>query len=109
MPRTWKPYPEDAISLAAFRWLANTIENFAIELYATDRGSFDEVEGVLRNTLKELQHTRRNFAVSPEDCPDGYVLCHGICAPSCEVLAEASAVKAVRQQPVKPARGKGKR
>ena len=111
MPTTWKPYPEDAISLAAFRWLANTIENFAIELYATDRGSFEEVEGVLRNTLKELQHTRRRFAVSPGEngCPDGYVLCHGICAPSCDELALASAVKAGPQQPVKGGkRGKGK-
>ena len=27
-----------------------------------------------------------NFAVPDEDngCPDGYVLCHGVCAPSCD-------------------------
>ncbi|HJR59708.1 MAG TPA: hypothetical protein VJ813_09930 [Vicinamibacterales bacterium] len=81
------------MSLAAFRWLANTIENFAIELYATDRESFRKVEGVLRNTLKQLKETRKDFAVSEEEngCPDGYVLCHGICAPSCEYLSEASA------------------
>ena len=52
--RHWDPSPEDGISLAALRWFANTIENFAIELYATDRRSFTQVENVLRNTLKEL-------------------------------------------------------
>ena len=93
MPRTWEPSPKDAMALAAFRWLANTIENFSIELYATDRDSFSKVEDVLRNTLKELQATKRSFAVPQEEngCPDGYVLCHGICAPSCESLEEASA------------------
>jgi hypothetical protein len=95
MPRKWEPSSGDAMSLAAFRWLANTIENAAIELYATDRASFSKVEDLLRNTLKELQAARRSFAVSEEEngCPDGYVLCHGICAPSCEFSAEGSAAR----------------
>jgi hypothetical protein len=93
MPKTWKSSPDDAMSLAALRWMANTIENFAIELYATDRESFSEVEEVLRNTLKELKRTRRSFAVAQEEngCPDGWILCHGICVPSCEELALAAA------------------
>ena len=86
MPRRWEPSTEDAFSLAAFRWFANTIENVAIELYATDRKSFTQVEDILRDTLKELRGVRTRFAVSEEEngCPDGYVLCHGVCAPSCE-------------------------
>jgi hypothetical protein len=74
------------MSLAAVRWLANSIENLGIELYATDRESFPEIERVLRSTLEELRGIRVQFAVSEEEngCPDGYVLCHGICAPSCD-------------------------
>ena len=87
MTRQWEPSPKDAMSLAAFRWLANSIENFSIEAYATDRQSFEAVEAVLRNTLKELKQVRQRYTVSPDDsCPEGYVLCHGVCAPSCEVM-----------------------
>jgi hypothetical protein len=86
MPRRWEPSAEDGMSLAAFRWFANTIENFAIELYATDRESFPEIERILRNTLKELRQSRKQFGLTSEDdCPDGYVLCHGVCAPSCDM------------------------
>jgi hypothetical protein len=83
------------MSLAAFRWLANTIENFSIELYATDRESFPAVEQILRNTLKELRHARKQFGLSAEDdCPDGYVLCHGVCSPSCDMeMYEVTASK----------------
>jgi len=103
MPRSWEPSAEDGMSLAAFRWFANTIENFAIELYATDRRSYEDVETVLRNTLKELRSVRRGFTLSNDDdsCPDGYVLCHGVCSPSCEVeVGDLSAKESVR--------GKGK-
>ena len=99
MPRTWEPSPLDATSLAAFRLFANTIENFAIELYTTDRDSYEEIERVLRDTLKELKAVRMRFAVPDEEdgCPDGWVLCHGICAPSCDFLAEAAPEAAARQ------------
>ena len=86
MRREWKPSSEDAISLAAVRWLANSIENLSIELYATNRESFPDIERVLRGTLEKLRGVRAQFAVSEEEngCPEGYVLCHGICAPSCD-------------------------
>jgi hypothetical protein len=109
MPRTWKPSPDDAMSLAALRWMANTIENFAIELYATDRESFREVEEVLRNTLKELKRTKRSFAVPQEEngCPDGWILCHGICVPSCEELALAAAGRKAPGRQTKRGKGRG--
>jgi len=109
MPRTWKPSPDDAMSLAALRWMANTIENFAIELYATDRESFSEVEEVLRNTLKELKRTKRSFAVSPGEngCPDGWILCHGICVPSCEELALAAVGRKAPGRQMKRGKGRG--
>jgi hypothetical protein len=97
------------MSLAAFRWFANTIENFAIELYATDRDSYEEVEGVLRNTLKELQRVRRGFLVPQEEngCPDGYVLCDGVCMPSCDV--EIGNIASAAAGTSRGAKGKKKR
>jgi hypothetical protein len=94
MPTDWEPSPQDAMRLAALRWFANTIENFSIELYATDRTSFEAVETVLRETLRELKSLRAQFPLSANRCPDGYVLCHGVCSPSCdgEEEAEAAAV-----------------
>jgi hypothetical protein len=111
MPRRWEPSAGDATSLAAFRWFANTIENFAIELYATDRRSYEDVEIVLRNTLKDLKGIRANFAVSQEEngCPDGYVLCDGVCAPSCDFEAgEITAASSVSSGG-KNAKKKGKK
>lgn len=91
MPGRWEPSPEDTMSLAAFRWFANTIENFAIELYATDRGSFEEIETVLRTTLHELNGVRTRIKLSADSgCPDGFVMCEGMCAPSCDMEAEAA-------------------
>jgi len=111
MPRRWEPSGEDATSLAAFRWFANTIENFAIELYATDRTSYGEIETVLRNTLKELKAVRTHFAVSQEEngCPDGYVLCHGVCAPSCESEDVEAFEAAAASRGKANAKGKGKK
>jgi hypothetical protein len=86
--RKWEPSSNDATAFAAFRWFANTIENDALELYATDRRHFPEIERVLRETLKELKRVRESSALrSGEEeggCPDGWVLCDGICKPSCD-------------------------
>jgi hypothetical protein len=83
--RTWEPSTNDAMSLAAFRWFANALENASVEVYATNRASFKEVEEVLRHALNDLGQVRKRYAVTPEEngCPDGYVLCDGICAPAC--------------------------
>lgn len=107
MSTEWNPSSNDAMSLAAFRWFANTIETFAIELYATDRDSFKAVEGVLRSTLKELQRIKVKPVVPEDDhgCPDGYVLCHGICQPSCDDLLGEAAI--AERQPPKGGKKKG--
>jgi hypothetical protein len=84
--RTWEPSPKDVTNIAAFRWFANQIENEALELYATDRAHFARLEEVLRHTLKQIGHIREK-AFIPQDengCPDGWVLCDGICRPSCD-------------------------
>jgi hypothetical protein len=91
--RKWEPLPTDAISLAAFRWFANSIENHAIALYATRPEVYHHVEAVLRQTLAQLDGLKRQFGVSQEEngCPDGYVWCHNVCAPSCDGVEAASA------------------
>ena len=92
--RNWEPSPNDATNIAAFRWFANTIENEALELYTTDQAHFARIEAVLRNTLKDLYYIREKAfrAMEENGCPDGWVLCDGICKPSCDGLeAEASA------------------
>lgn len=84
--RTWEPSSNDAMSLAAFRWFANTLENVAIEVYATKRESFDQIENVLRHALEDMGRLKKQYQVSQEEngCPDGYVLCNGVCAPVCD-------------------------
>ena len=88
--REWHPSGNDAPSFAAFRWFANTIENEAMELYATDRENFKEIEEILRGTLRELASMRVRAAIPKDDCPDGWVLCNGICAPSCDQIGEVA-------------------
>lgn len=86
-PRLWKAHPEDAIRLAALRWFAIEIERLTIEVYASDRTKFVEMERELRHTLKRLGRTRKTvqrLALGDEDCPMGYLLCKdGLCAPMC--------------------------
>jgi len=85
--RTWEPSPTDATSLAAFRWFANALENASVELYATNRASYKQVEEALRQALSQLGRLQKEYAVAQEEngCPDGYVLCaDGICAPACD-------------------------
>ena len=91
MPRKWEPSAKDATALAAFRWLANTIENESVALYVTERDCFREIEDVLRRALRELKYLKTNYAVPAEEngCPDGWVLCDGVCQPSCDQIEEA--------------------
>jgi hypothetical protein len=90
-PREWTPSPKDATSFAAFRWFANAIENESMELYATSRETYEHIESVLRNTMKELAELRVKFALGADEngCPDGWILCNGVCAPSCDNLEAA--------------------
>ena len=92
--RKWEPSSNDATAFAAFRWFANAIENEALELYATDRRHFKAIEEVLRQAVRNLANVRQNAMVSEEEngCPDGWVLCDGICKPTCDGIdAEAAA------------------
>ena len=90
--RKWEPSSKDAAAIAAFRWFANKIENDSLELYMTDRVHYAHIERVLRHALQELAYVAEKAFIPQEEngCPDGWVLCDGICKPSCDGLeAEA--------------------
>ena len=99
--RKWEPSPNDAVSLASFRWFANALENASVELYATNRESYQQIEAVLRHALQDLVRVRAEFKITEEEngCPDGYVICNGVCAPSCDWFAEASSEAAQSKPP----------
>lgn len=82
----WVPSPSDATTFAAFRWFANTIENYSIEIFTTNRAKRERIEEVLRETVQLLAEERAQLVESEEseDCPPGYVLCDGLCMPSCD-------------------------
>ena len=86
--RKWEPSANDAIAIATFRWFANALENDALELYMTDRSHFAHIESVLRRAVKDLADTQTKSRLSQEEdgCPEGWVLCDGICKPSCDSL-----------------------
>ena len=86
----WQAAPNDAIRLAALRWFALTLEQRAIELYATNASTYKEMEHVLRKALHHLDHLREEFALGADDeCPEGYIPCeNGVCKPSCDGLTD---------------------
>ena len=78
------PRANDAERLAALRWLAMRIEQLCIELYVTDRDTFNDIEDSLRAEVRRLQAMAPVRPIAGEECPDGYVLCRdGLCAPMC--------------------------
>lgn len=88
----WQARPNDAIRLAALRWFALELERIAIQIYATDRSRFSDMEGVLRSTLKQMARIHAGVSVSDdEDCPEGYIRCKdNTCAPSCDGVITAA-------------------
>ena len=88
----WQAAPDDAIRLAALRWFALTLEQRAIELYATNALSYHEMEHVLRKALHHMDELGEKFALAEEDeCPEGYIPCgNGVCKPSCDRLSDPS-------------------
>ena len=91
--KKWEPSPNDATAFAAFRWFANAIENDSLELYATNPRHFPEIERLLRDTLKALKRLGQTALIPDGEngCPDGWVLCDGICKPSCDNIESQAA------------------
>jgi hypothetical protein len=91
---TWKARPADAIDLATLRWYAVTMEKLAIEIYATDRSRFADLDQLLRGQLGQLSRFGAGASAAvtlDDDCPNGWFLCKdGLCAPACNELAFAA-------------------
>lgn len=79
----WKPAPANAIQLAALHWYALTIEQMAIEAYATNPGKFAALDQYLRGVLKDMRRIA-DQTIDDGDCPDGWIRCSdGLCSPAC--------------------------
>src|SRR5262245_57036881 len=93
----WGPHPNDAIRLAAVRWFACRIEMEAIQIYATDSAKANLIEDVMAECITKL-HELRPKPVTGEDgdCPPGYVMCGGECAPRCFMEAGISGASSAK-------------
>jgi hypothetical protein len=84
--QAWVAQPQDAINLAALHWYALTVDRLCIEIYATNRKKFRELERLLQSQVKALYEFAENVRFTDDDeCPPGYMMCSDrLCAPSCE-------------------------
>ena len=85
----WQAEPDDAIRLAALRWFALQIERLGIEIYATDKSRYAEIEKILRTALSRMAGTKKDLSQDEEsECPEGFILCKdGFCAPMCDGIS----------------------
>jgi hypothetical protein len=87
----WESGPDDAIRLAALRWFSLELERLSIQIYASDKAQFKNMERVFRHALSGMaalcpKKVKPDFG-GDDGCPDGYILCKdGLCAPMCDVV-----------------------
>jgi len=88
----WTKNDEPALTFAAIRWYAMSLEKLAADLYITDQSQYPAVKAVLAKALNELDGMRKaQQAAAPAaaagegagPCPPGYEYCGGLCLPSC--------------------------
>ena len=59
----WSAEPDDAIRLAALRWFALQIERLGIEIYASDKSRYFELEKILRTALSRMKGTKKSLGM----------------------------------------------
>jgi hypothetical protein len=82
----WKAdQDQPAMTLAAIRWYAMSIEKYAMDLYITNREQYPAVKDILDHALDSLEQLRAQQSVMSQDsgCPPGFRNCGGICLPDC--------------------------
>lgn len=82
----WKiDQDQPAMTLAAVRWYAMSIEKYAMDLYITDRAQYPAVKAILDNALASLEQARAEMTATAQDagCPPGFKNCDGVCLPDC--------------------------
>ena len=83
-PSAWQGSDDDAIKLAAIRWFACAIEMEAIQIYATDRRKYTDIEEAMGDCIDAIHELRKKLTIGDEEeCPPGYTMCAGECAPRC--------------------------
>ena len=82
-----KEQDQPAMTMAAIRWYALTIERLSTELYATNPASFPKLQQALNDALAALEALRAPrasaLAAMSGGCPPGFKDCDGICLPKC--------------------------
>jgi hypothetical protein len=81
---TWESSVNDATNYAAVRWYALVLEQHAIAILGSDRNRFSEVRSILAPALESLQRLEGGIHMAAQNCPPGWVLCGGLCAPDCD-------------------------
>lgn len=82
----WKvDQDQPALTLAAIRWYAMSIEKYAMDLYITNAAQYPPVKAILDNALASLEQLRSQQSVASQDagCPPGFKNCNGVCLPDC--------------------------
>lgn len=75
---------QPALTLAAIRWYAMSIEKLAQDLYVTRPSMYPSVQAALDKAMANLEALRTPLTSQAEGgCPPGYEYCGGICLPAC--------------------------
>ncbi|MDQ3068166.1 MAG: hypothetical protein M3R55_00370 [Acidobacteriota bacterium] len=83
----WTPQEDQtALTLAAIRWYAISIEKLSADLYITNKTLYPEVQAILNTCFRDLGAVRKSLLppAGDEGCGPGYVNCHGVCLPDCD-------------------------
>lgn len=76
---------QPALTLAAIRWYAMSIEKLAQDLYVTQASMYPSVQAALDKAMADLEGLRKPLTsqASSGGCPPGYKSCDGVCLPVC--------------------------
>ena len=80
-----KDQDQPAMTLAAIRWYAMTIERMSTEIYITNPSNYPQVKNALDAAVSALEKIRvgTTTAALGGGCPPGYQDCDGVCLPKC--------------------------
>ena len=80
-----KENDQPALTLAAIRWYAMSIEKLAQDLYITQPSMYPSVQAALDKAMADLEALRKQLTsqASGGGCPPGYKNCDGVCLPTC--------------------------
>lgn len=76
----------DALNIAAIHLLATQLEQVATEVYVTNPARMKDVLAMMRADVEALRGLApKTMSDNDEECPDGWILCDGLCMPMCMV------------------------